>query len=173
MPGFTATATAPAAAPRTTLVRGARQFVRATPVAKPAARTSAPAARLEVPAAAAAPAASAVAAVAPAAWMPSSRRPIEKPPAHGEKPFAQLVTEAFDGPVLRLSRKIKLLEEADNRDIRRGDALDLIAHAQRRLEKKHRVRPWHPAELFATQYAAFAAAYVTLAVAWCAVMALQ
>jgi hypothetical protein len=99
-------------------------------------------------------------------------RVVEKaPPQHGEKPYAQLVAEAFDGPVLRLSQKMKLLEEADNRKIRRGDALDLIAAAQRELEAAHPVEPrrskWHK---FFTRYAIFVACYVMFAVIWCVIL---
>jgi hypothetical protein len=110
--------------------------------------------------------------------MPRKRfvpaRVIEKnPPQHGEKPFARLVADAFDGPVLRLSQKMKLLEEADNRKIRRGDALDLIAATQRELEAKHAVRkPTGRLEIFFKQYAVFVACYVAFALIWCGVMAL-
>ena len=101
-------------------------------------------------------------------------RIVEKsPPQHGEKPYAQLVFDAFDGPVLRLSEKMKLLEEADNRKIRRGDALDLIAATQRELETKHKVRRRvHPLEIFFKQYAVFVACYVAFALIWCGVMSL-
>src|SRR5207244_4048681 len=51
----------------------------------------------------------------------------------GEKPFEQLVAEAFDGPVLRLSRRIKVLEIAEERQIRRGEALDVIEALQREI----------------------------------------
>ncbi len=99
-------------------------------------------------------------------------RVVEKaPPQHGEKPYAQLVAEAFEGPVLRLSQKMKLLEEADNRKIRRGDAFDLIAARQRELEAAHAVkRPpsaWHQ---FFTRYAIFVACYVMFAVIWCVIL---
>ena len=105
----------------------------------------------------------------------STRRhkPVKEPAKHGEKSYEQLVAEAFDGPVLRLSRKLRLLEEADERHIRRGDALDLIAATRRKLEGKHARRPWSPTEMFARQYVAFAAFYVTLAVAWCIVVSMQ
>lgn len=98
-------------------------------------------------------------------------RVIEKPPQHGEKPYAQLVRDAFDGPVLRLSQRMKLLEEADNRKIRRGDALDLIAATQRELEVKYDIAPrenkWRK---FFTRYAAFVACYVLLALIWCVIL---
>ena len=102
-------------------------------------------------------------------------RVIEKtPPQHGEKPYAQLVADAFDGPVLRLGQKMKLLEEADNRKIRRGDALDLIAATQRELEAKHKVRKRvHPLEIFFKQYAVFVACYVAFGLIWCGVMSLS
>ena len=85
---------------------------------------------------------------------------IEKnPPQHGEKPYEQLVADAFDGPVLRLSQKMKLLEEADNRKIRRGDALDLIAATQRSSRRSTRSKqPPGRLEIFVKQYAIFAAA---------------
>ena len=92
---------------------------------------------------------------------------------HGEKPYAQLVEEAFEGPVLRLSRKLRLLEEATNRQIRRGDALDLITSTQRRLEKQHAVVPPRKAVVFARRFATFAAVYIAAAVAWCIVLALH
>jgi hypothetical protein len=102
-------------------------------------------------------------------------RVIEKtPPQHGEKPYARLVADAFDGPVLRLSQRMKLLEEADNRKIRRGDALDLIAATQRELEAKHKVRkPVHPLEIFVKQYAVFVACYIAFGLIWCGVMSLS
>ena len=100
-------------------------------------------------------------------------RPIEKPPQYGEKPYDQLVTESFDGPVLRLSSRLRLLEEADSRHIRRGDAIDLINATQRRLEKEFRIRRPTPLQTFVTRYATFVAFYVAVAVAWCAVVALQ
>ena len=56
-----------------------------------------------------------------------------------------MVTEAFDGPVLRLSRRMDLLEKAAERRIRRGDALDLIEAVKREKEAKHgrgRRRRW-------------------------------
>jgi len=86
----------------------------------------------------------------------------------------QLVADAFDGPVLRLSEKLRLLEEADNRKIRRGDALDLIAATQRKLEAKHRVNR-HASRLaiFLKQYAVFVACYLALALIWCLVMSLS
>src|SRR2546427_9726228 len=60
---------------------------------------------------------------------------------NGAKPFEQLVAEAFDGPVLRLSRRLKLLEIAEERRIRRGDALDAIDMVQRDVESHHAIRP--------------------------------
>src|SRR2546421_12782708 len=100
-------------------------------------------------------------------------RPIEKPPQYGEKPYDQLVAESFDGPVLRLSNRLRLLEEADSRRIRRGDAIDLINATQRRLEKEFRVRQPTARQTFATRYATVVAVYVAVAVAWCAGVALQ
>ena len=100
-------------------------------------------------------------------------RQIEKPPQHGEKPYVQLVDDAFDGPVLRLSQRLRLLEEATTRKIRRGDALDVISSTQRRREKQFAVKRRSPMELFATRYAAFVAGYLALAIAWCVVMAMQ
>jgi hypothetical protein len=126
-----------------------------------------------------APAPAAMPAPAPIPPAPRKRfvaaRIVEKtPPQHGEKPYAQLVFDAFDGPVLRLSQKMKLLEEADNRKIRRGDALDLIAATQRELEAKHKVRKRvHPLEIFFKQYAVFVACYVAFALIWCGVMSLS
>jgi hypothetical protein len=146
----------------------------------PGSRTTPVAAAVAAAAAAAAarPSRKPVAASAPIPPAPRKRsltaRVIEKnPPQHGEKPFAQLVRDAFDGPVLRLSQRMKLLEEADNRKIRRGDALDLIAATQRELEAKHAVnKPAGRIEKFIKQYAVFVACYVAFALIWCGVMAL-
>ena len=84
-----------------------------------------------------------------------------------EKPFEQLVAEAFDGPVLRLSKRIKLLEVSDERHIRRGDALDIIEHVQREIEEQHAIRPPGKFTAFARHFAAFAMAYALVALAWC------
>ena len=92
------------------------------------------------------------------------------PRYHGEKPYQQVVTEAFDGPVLRLSRRMKLLEIADDRHIRRGDALDVIETVRRDLESKHAIRRPGKAGLFARHFAAFAAAYAVVALVWCLVV---
>jgi hypothetical protein len=102
-----------------------------------------------------------------------SARAIEKPPQHGEKPFDQLVSEAFDGPVLRLSNRLRLLEEASNRHIRRGDALDLIHVTQKKLEQQFAIAQPTATYLFAKRYAKFAIVYVVVALAWCVLMASQ
>ena len=86
---------------------------------------------------------------------------------HGEKPFEQLVTEAFDGPVLRLSKRIKLLEVAEDRHIRRGDALDLIESVQREIEEEHAIRPPSKLAVFVKHMAVFAASYAIVALMWC------
>jgi hypothetical protein len=86
---------------------------------------------------------------------------------HGEKPFEQLVAEAFDGPVLRLSRRIKLLEVADDRHIRRGDALDLIESVQREIEEEHAIRPPSRPAVFLKHFAVFAASYAIAALVGC------
>jgi hypothetical protein len=96
-----------------------------------------------------------------------SRTVDRSPRLHGEKPFEQLVIEAFDGPVLRLSRRIKLLETADDRRIRRGDALDVIESVQREVEEEYAIRPPGKIATFAKRFGAFAAAYVVIALAWC------
>jgi hypothetical protein len=111
------------------------------------------------------------------ASMVSSRRfvkarQIEKPPLHGEKPYVTLVDDAFDGPTLRISQRLRLLEEADTRKIRRGDALDVIHATQRRREKQFAVKPKNPLGMFATRYVVFVAGYAALAAAWCIVSAL-
>jgi hypothetical protein len=98
-------------------------------------------------------------------------RAIEQPPQHGEKPFVKLVDDAFDGATLKWSQRLRLLEEANTRKIRRGDALDVIGSTQRRREKQFKVTRPSKWRLFATHYAAFAAAYIALAMAWCAVCA--
>ena len=99
-------------------------------------------------------------------------RSIEKTPQYGEKPYAKLVDDAFDGPMLKISQRLRLLEEADMRKIRRGDALDVIHATQRRREKQFAVKPKKPLGIFATHYAIFAAGYAALAAAWCIVSAL-
>ena len=104
---------------------------------------------------------------------PRNVRRIEKPPQHGEKPFAQLVEDAFEGPNLRISRRMRLLEQADSRKIRRGDALDVIDAIQRDLDRKFAVAPRSASTIFTRKFVAFAAGYLVLAMAWCAVMALQ
>ena len=86
---------------------------------------------------------------------------------HGEKPFEQVVADAFDGPVLRLSKRIKLLEVAEDRHIRRGEALDLIETVQREIEEEHAIRPPSKTAVFAKRFAAFAAAYALVALIWC------
>jgi hypothetical protein len=98
-------------------------------------------------------------------------RQIEKPPQHGEKPFVQLVEDAFDGATLKWSQRMRLLEEANMRKIRRGDALDVIESTQRRREKQLKVPQPSRSWAFAMRYAAFVAGYIALAAAWCAVLA--
>lgn len=94
------------------------------------------------------------------------RRTVEKAaPQHGEKRYEQLVTEAFDGPVLRLSEKLKLLEEADARRIRRGDALELMATIKWELERAHDIPRTGRLRRFALRFCCFAAAYAVLALA--------
>ena len=102
---------------------------------------------------------------------PSRFRKIEKPPQHGEKPFAQLVDEAFDGAVLSFSSRIRLLEESQTRKIRRGDALDVIKSTQHRRERELKIAPRGTLSVVATRYAVFAAGFVALATAWCLVIA--
>ena len=98
-------------------------------------------------------------------------RMVEKiAPCHGEKPYEQLVAEAFDGPVLRLSRKLQLLEEADMRHIRRGDALELMESVQAQLERAHAIPRLSKASLFLRRFALFAAAYAVLAIIACIVV---
>ena len=86
---------------------------------------------------------------------------------HGERPFEQLVAEAFDGPVLRLSKRIKLLEIAEERHIRRGDALDTIEQVQREIEDQHAIRPPSKSVAFVKHFVAFAASYAIVALVWC------
>src|SRR3712207_5509132 len=90
-------------------------------------------------------------------------REIEKPPQHGEKPFVTLVDDAFDGATLKWSQRLRLLEEANTRKIRRGDALDVITATQRRRAKQHALPSPSHTRSFATRFAAFAAGYVALA----------
>ena len=108
------------------------------------------------------------------AERPRSRPPLDKEPLrHNEKPFERLVIESFDGPVLRLGARIKLLEIADSRKIRRGDAIDFIDATRRALVKKHAVSVPGRLELFFRQYAVFVACYVAFALVWCVVMSLS
>jgi hypothetical protein len=86
---------------------------------------------------------------------------------HGEKPFEQIVSESFDGPVLRLSRRIKLLEVAEERHIRRGDALDLIESVQREIEEEHAIRPPGKTAVFVKHFGFFAGSYAIVALVWC------
>ena len=121
-----------------------------------------------------APAASAAAAASPSLVKRPRfvrSRAIEKePPRYGEKPYDELVLKAFDGPVLRLSQKMRLLEEADARKIRRGDALDLIAATQRELEARHAVKPETKVQTFFRKYAIFVACYAMFALIWCVIL---
>jgi hypothetical protein len=88
----------------------------------------------------------------------------------GAKPFEQLVAEAFDGPVLRLSRRIKVLEIAEERQIRRGEALDVIEAVQRDIETKHAIRRPGGTIVFLKRFVVFAAAYAVVALAWCLIL---
>jgi hypothetical protein len=93
------------------------------------------------------------------------------PPRDGEKPYEQLVLDTFNGKAeIRMSSRLKLLEEADDRKIRRGDAIDFIDAVQRRNEKKHRVPARSPGKTFALRFAAFAAVYLAVAAAWCLII---
>ena len=80
------------------------------------------------------------------------------------------MAEAFDGPVLRLSRRLKLLEIAEERRIRRGDALDAIDMVQRDIESQHSIRPACKTCVFIKRFATFAAAYVIVALVWCLIV---
>ena len=86
---------------------------------------------------------------------------------YGEKPFEQMVAESFDGPVLRLSKRIKLLEVAEDRHIRRGDALDLIESVQREIDEEHAIRPPSKTAVFVKHFAVFAGSYAIVALVWC------
>ncbi len=99
-------------------------------------------------------------------------RPIEKvPPKHGEKPYEQLVEAAFNGrPEIKMSQRLKLLEEADDRKIRRGDAIDFIDAVQRKNQSRLKVPARSPAKTFALHFAAFATVYVIAAAAWCLII---
>src|ERR1051325_7943771 len=99
-------------------------------------------------------------------------RPVNQPGRYGEKPCVKVVEGAFAGPVLRLSARLRLLEEADQRGIRRGDALDAINNIQRARQKQFKLMPRTATQIFARHFAGFAAAYIVLAIAWCGVMAL-
>jgi len=108
----------------------------------------------------------------PAATRPLRCRAVEKvAPRHGERPYEQLVADAFDGPVLRLSEKLKLLEEADLRHIRRGDALELMDSVQHQIEAALAVKPPSKAAVFAKRFLIFAAAYGAVAGAACLMLA--
>src|SRR6185295_9137593 len=77
---------------------------------------------------------------------------------------------AFDGAVLGFSERLKLLEEADNRKIRRGDALDLIQATQRELETRHAVKSPNKSSAFIARYAGFAAVYIVVALGSCVIV---
>lgn len=107
--------------------------------------------------------------VAIAAWkIPIRLLEIENPPKYGEQPFARLVDNAFNGATLSLSNRLRLLEEADTRKIRRGDALDVITTVRKRREKALAITPSSAIQVFVKRYAAFVAGYLALAIAWCA-----
>ena len=72
--------------------------------------------------------------------------------------------------MLRLSQKIALLEEAGRRNIRRGDAIDLIAATQDDLNSMHAVKPSSKLHTFFTRYAIFVACYVMFAAIWCVIL---
>jgi hypothetical protein len=99
-------------------------------------------------------------------------RTIEKVPLEqGEKPYEQLVKDAFGGkPEIRMSHRLKLLEEADERKIRRGDAIDFIESVQRKNQSRLKVPARSPGKTFALHFAAFAAVYIVAAAAWCLVI---
>ena len=81
--------------------------------------------------------------------------------------------DAFDGAVIRLSEKLRLLEEADRRHSRRGDAIDAIESTRRRLENRYAVRHPSAMHVFFRRYAFFATGYMLLAIAWCFVVAMH
>jgi hypothetical protein len=89
-----------------------------------------------------------------------------------EPSYPRLVADSFDGPVLRYSRRLALLDEADERGIARIEARQLIAAAQKRAQAAHPKtdrRP-HPAVNKVLRAASFAGGYALLAAAWCWVL---
>ncbi|MEO6435770.1 MAG: hypothetical protein ABIP55_08415 [Tepidisphaeraceae bacterium] len=98
-------------------------------------------------------------------------RSVEKiAPRFGEKSYEQLVAEAFDGPVLRLSTKLRLLEEADTRRIRRGDALELMDDVKGQIERAHAIQPPSKRRVFIRRFCLFAAAYGVMALTACLIL---
>jgi hypothetical protein len=95
----------------------------------------------------------------------------KNPRFHNEKPYEQLVEETLgERADLKITQRLKLLEDADDRKIRRGDAIDFIESVLRKNAKKHRVTPRSARRTFAIHFAAFAAVYLVAAAAWCLVM---
>ena len=97
---------------------------------------------------------------------------INEPGRFGEKPFAQLVDDAFDKAHLKWSRRLKLMEEAQERKIGRGEAIAVIKAAERRRAKQFKLESPTGLRAFGMRYAMFAAGYLALAIAWCVVMSL-
>ena len=99
-------------------------------------------------------------------------RILEKlPPKEGETPYEQLVEDAFAGkPEIKMSQRLKLLEEADGRKIRRGDAIDFVDAVQRKYQSRLKVPPRRPGKTFALHFAAFATVYIVAAAAWCLII---
>ena len=71
---------------------------------------------------------------------------------------------------MSLSRRLKLMEEAEDRKIGRGEAIAVIKATQRRRAKQFKVESPSGLRAFGMRYALFAVGYLALALAWCAVM---
>jgi hypothetical protein len=99
-------------------------------------------------------------------------RTIDKiPRADGQKPYEQLVEDTLGGkPEIKISDRLKLLEAADGRKIRRGDAIDFIESIQRKNRRQHRIPARSRARTFALHFTAFAVVYLTAAAAWCLIL---
>ena len=86
--------------------------------------------------------------------------------------FAQLVAESFEGSILRYSKRLALLEEADERDITRIEARQVIDATRKRAQAANpkRSRGAGPMTRRVVGFATFATSYSLLASAWCWVM---
>jgi hypothetical protein len=87
--------------------------------------------------------------------------------------YADLVAQSFEGPVLRYSTRLALIEEAEDRGIGAIEARQIIAAAQKHAQASHAKRDCcfsSSAARGVMQFASFAAGFTVLATGWCWVM---